>query len=36
MVNQAITEFVATNVEAVIIGALLGLVIAGIRIGLSN
>ena len=36
MVNQAITEFVATNVEAVIIGGFLGLVIAGIRIGLSS
>jgi hypothetical protein len=36
MVNQAITQFIASNVEAVILGALLGLVIAGIRIGLSR
>jgi hypothetical protein len=36
MVNQTISEFIATNVEMVILGGLLGLVIAGIRIGLSE
>lgn len=36
MVNLTISQFVASNVEAVILGGILGLVIVGIRIGLSS